>query len=65
MYKNKQISPSLADLILEILGDDAIKKLPWKLPFYFRYAKKQTLKAFNDFDEDEHLQFTMELEKQN
>ena len=67
-------SPCFADLVMEILEEDVIKRLPWKLPFFFRYVddiltaipvdkKQEILKAFNDYDEN--IQFTMEVESNN
>ncbi len=64
-------SPSFADLVMEILEDEVIKKLPCKLPFFFRYVddiltaipidkKEEILKAFNAYNQS--IQFTMEVE---
>ncbi|XP_037034378.1 uncharacterized protein LOC119073176 [Bradysia coprophila] len=64
-------SPVFADLVLEILEDDVIKKLPFKLLFYWRYVddiitgvpadKVNEMKdAFNKYNK--HIQFTVEEE---
>lgn len=64
-------SPVFADLVLEILEEMVIKKLGFKLPFFYRYVDDiltavpmnkvdEIKKAFNSYNE--HLQFTVEEE---
>lgn len=67
-------SPSFADLVMETLEETVIKKLPFKLPFYFRYVDdiitavpknkvEDTRAIFNSFNEN--IQFTVEIENNN
>lgn len=67
-------SPCFADLVMEILEEEVIKNLPWKLPFFFRYVddiltaipcnkKQEVLEAFNMYNDS--IQFTMEIESNN
>lgn len=64
-------SPVFADLILEILEEAVIKKLGFRLPFFWRYVDDvltavpedkvdQVLIAFNQYNP--HVQFTIEKE---
>lgn len=65
-------SPCFADLVMESLEEVVIKKLPFKLPFYFRYVDdiitaipknmiNETKEIFNSFNEN--IQFTIEVEE--
>lgn len=67
-------SPCFADLVMESLEEVVIKKLPFKLPFYFRYVDDiitaipkdkvmETKDIFNSFNEN--IQFTIEVENNN
>lgn len=65
------VAPQLADLVLEILQDEIIRKLKFRLPFFFRFVddiytavptekKEEMLKAFNTYNN--RIQFTKEEE---
>ncbi|XP_037052022.1 uncharacterized protein LOC119085679 [Bradysia coprophila] len=65
-------SPVFADLVMEILEDDVIRKLKFKLPFYWRFVDdiitavpadkvNETKAEFNRYNE--HIQFTVEEEQ--
>ena len=67
-------SPSFEDLVMETLEETVIEKLPFKLPFYFRYVDdivtavpknkvEETRDIFNSFNEN--IQFTVEIENNN
>lgn len=64
-------SPVFADLVLEILEETVIKKLGFKLPFFYRYVDdiltaipmdktNEMMATFNNYNK--HLQFTIEEE---
>lgn len=66
------VSPVLADLVMEMLEDEVLKKLNFRLPFYSRYVDdSSTACPLNKTDElrrifnsyNENLQFTIEVEK--
>jgi len=68
------LSPICADLVLQDLEEQAIARLPFHIPFYFRYVDDIafiipssftdfTLKIFNSFHET--LQFTIEIADNN
>lgn len=65
------VAPHLADLVLEILQDEVIRKLGFNLPFFYRYVddiitavpfdkKQEILAKFNSYND--RLQFTIEHE---
>ncbi|XP_037034404.1 uncharacterized protein LOC119073200 [Bradysia coprophila] len=67
-------SPVFADLILEILEDEVIRKLGYKLPFFYRFVDdiltavpvdkiQSTVQAFNKYNRN--IQFTVEEEDSN
>ena len=65
------LSPILADLVMQDLESDAIKNLPFHLPFYCRYVDDIILAAPFEFSSSilntfnsvhNRLQFTMEME---
>ncbi len=67
-------SPCFADLVMEALEEEVIKKLPFKLPFYFRYVDdiitaipkdrvNETREIFNSYNDN--IQFTIEVENNN
>ena len=67
-------SPVFADLFLEILKEDVIKKLGYRLPFFFRYVddilttvpKNEVNKIKDVFNKyNVNIQFTVEDEKDN
>ena len=66
------MSPVIADLVMEILEEESIKKLKFRLPFFSRFVddittacpadKAEELKnVFNKYSKD--IQFTIEVEK--
>ena len=68
------LSPVIADIVLRDLEEKAIKRIPTKLPLYFRYVDDILLAApegfistitdiFNSFHQ--RLQFTVELPQEN
>lgn len=68
------ISPILALIVMDSLFDDVIPKLPFQLPFIYKYVDDvicavpldsvdTTLNIFNSYDP--HVQFTVENEKDN
>ena len=65
------VAPHLADLVLEILQEEVIRKLGFPLPFFYRYVddiitavpidkKCDILTKFNNYND--RLQFTLEEE---
>ena len=69
MPMGSPLSPIIADVTLQDLENEALKSLPFDLPFYFRYVDDIALAApshmcdlllgvFNSFHH--HLQFTIE-----
>jgi len=68
------LSPIIADMILQDLENIALKSLPFRLPFYYRYVDdtiftvpqhtlELILHTFNSLHQ--RLQFTMEVEDNN
>lgn len=66
------VSPVVADLVMEMIEDEIMKKSTIRTPFYYRYVDdsctacpaKRTEELKNTFNSiNEHIQFTMEIEK--
>lgn len=68
------VSPVLADLVMEMLEENTIRKLKFRLPFYSRFVddcmtscpkgkSEELLEQFNQYDVN--LQFTKEVENEN
>ncbi|XP_037028013.1 uncharacterized protein LOC119068513 [Bradysia coprophila] len=68
------VSPVVADLVMEMVEDEAFNKYKSRTPFYYRYVDdsctscpenkmEELLNTFNSINQ--HIQFTMEIESSN